>query len=625
MSLVDSITPVKRRLILIFFDSTSTIASFVLSVSLLYSLAHTLEIIQSILWLPLLALAVRLFFFYLYGLYSFLWRYASTKQFINIVKAVTTSSFVLVTILFLTHLFPLHKSLLLIDWSFNLLFVGATRVGIRLYRDYIVSKSKPKVLENVPINLLIIGAGDCAEMMAREVLKVSRLNYHLVGFVDDKVNKVGQLIHGAPVLGITKDIPALVKKYAIKEAILAISVAKGKTLRTIMEYCEEAKVSFKITPGLADIIGGKVSINQIRDVQIEDLLGRDVVKMDMSKVANYLGNSVVLITGAGGSIGSELCRQIQRFSPRKLILLDQSEHAVYQIHSELLKHTRASSELVPTVLSVKDHKRLDLLFEHYKPDVVFHAAAHKHVPLMESNVNEVILNNILGTRNVLALSDKHQVKEFVLISTDKAVRPTSVMGASKRICEVLLQLQSQKSNTTFSAVRFGNVLGSQGSVIPLFKKQIESGGPITITHPDMTRYFMTIPEAVSLVLQTGSLSKGGEIFILDMGEPVKIITLARDLIQLSGLEEGKDIEIKVTGLRPGEKLFEELYFDKRALKKTSYEKVFVAEPSKFDREACGLKVNDLIKMSTHLHPQEVKDTLMTIISFMDPDNQQVSQ
>jgi len=625
VNLIDKINPLQRRIILVICDVFSNFASFALSVALIYSVANTAEILKDNVWLPFLMLAIRLTFYYVYGLYAFLWRYASTRQFISIVKAVTSSSLVIVAVLFLSHLFNLHKSILLIDWIFNMLFVGSVRVGLRLYRDFLVARAKPKVQAKEKLNVLIVGAGDCGAMMAREINKAARLKYNLIGFVDDKPNKVGQIIHGAPVLGSTKDISKLVDKFNIQEAILAISSARRKQLRAIMDQCEIAGIAYKITPGLSDIIGGDVSINQARDVRIEDLLGRDVIKIDTSTLSKYLSNSVVLVTGAGGSIGSELCRQIQRFSPRQLLLLDQSENAVYHIHMELQKNTQRTVDLVPVVLSVKDAGRLDDLFTQYKPDVVFHAAAHKHVPLMENNINEAILNNVQGTLNVLELSDKHKAKEFVLISTDKAVRPTSAMGASKRICEVLLQIQSQKSNhTTFSAVRFGNVLGSQGSVVPLFKKQIAEGGPITITHPDMTRYFMTIPEAVSLVLQTGALSKGGEIFILDMGEPVKIINLAKDLIHLSGLEEEKDIEIKVTGLRPGEKLFEELYFDKRVLKKTPFQKIFVTEPAKFDRDMCGIKIRELIKQSNTLHPQEVRNNLMTIIDITAPANESAS-
>ncbi|RAP38157.1 nucleoside-diphosphate sugar epimerase [Candidatus Marinamargulisbacteria bacterium SCGC AAA071-K20] len=617
MHFLDKITPKQRRIILFIYDICAAFATISVSFSFFYPIATIPLIIKATWWVFALNVVIRLTSNYIFHLYDFLWRYASTKEFVNIVKSVSLSTLIIVCILFMTKGFPYQKRILLIDWAFNILCIGSLRAGLKIYRDYIVSKSKAK--EKKKKRVIIIGAGDGAVMIARELVMSSKLNYKLVGFVDDKPNKVGQIIYQAPVLGLTSELPRLVEEKNIDQAIIAIPSAPGKDIRRLMKICEETKVDFKITPGLSDIIGDKVSINQLRDVKIEDLLRRPVINLDLSAISEYLTDRVVLITGGGGSIGSELCRQIKRFSPKTLVMIDKDENSMYHIHLELSNQSHQSTDLVPIVTDVKNKSRLMKYFHKYKPDIVFHAAAHKHVPLMERNVQEVIENNILGTKNLLELSEEFLVKDFVLISTDKAVNPMNAMGATKRLCEVLVQSAAKTSKTKISAVRFGNVLGSTGSVVPLFKSQIAKGGPVTVTHDSMTRFFMTIPEAVSLVIQTGALSQGGEIFILDMGEPIKIIDLARDLIHLSGFEEGKDMDIKVVGLRPGEKIHEKLFFDKRSISKTSHKKIFVTAPSNFDQDKVKKLIDELLLSCVKNTAEESKSLLIETANAFNPE------
>ncbi len=599
--LIEIISPAQRKIILTVGDATLTFASFAIALSFIDSQAAIVEYG----WFILALVFVRHIMFRFYGFYNFLWRYASLDSIVALVKAVTIGS--LITVAFL----PL-KSLVILEWAFTLILVGGSRVALRLYRDHLMSS--PDSEQTDKINVLIVGAGDAGDLIAREISKKSSLNYRLVGFVDDKPNKLGHMIHQAPILGRTMDIPHLVDLHTVHEVVIAIPSAQGKDIRRIVTLCESAKVKFRITPGLYDIISGSVSLNQIREVRIEDLLGRSVVQTDPQSISDYLANSVVMVTGAAGSIGSELCRQIFRYSPKQLLLLDNNENGVYEIEMDLSNQKSTGTQLVPLVADVKDSFRLERIFSEYRPQIVFHAAAYKHVPLMEFNASEVVLNNIVGTQHVLELSDKYETKKFVLISSDKAVNPANCMGASKRICEVLMQVMAEQSQTTFAAVRFGNVLGSNGSVIPLFKKQIASGGPITVTHPDMTRFFMTIPEAVGLVIQTGSLSQGGEIFVLDMGDPVKIVNLAKDMIHLSGLEAGKDIEIKFIGLRPGEKIHEELFFQREALQVTSNKKIFIAEPTVHNRFEVLHDISELAELSQNAAQDIVKKRVLEIAS-----------
>jgi FlaA1/EpsC-like NDP-sugar epimerase len=621
MNLIDGTTSFQRKVILLISDSVITALTMAASFLVFYQPEAGIQILRTHLWLFILFVIVRVISFKIHGLYTFMWRYASTREFIAIFRAATLSTLAIIVALFLFAAFPYSKGIFLLDWLLNIFCIGSTRVLLKIYREYKLSISCNEgfVPNKTQTNILIIGAGEAAVICAREILRVTRLNYNLVGFVDDLPEKIGRVILQAKVLGKINEIMSIVEENDIHEAIIAIPSASGEKIREIIELCEHSKIKFKITPSLTDIIGGKFTLSQIRDVRIEDLLRRDEIKLEANGISNFLNEKVVLVTGAGGSIGSELCRQIVRFSPSKLILVDISENFMYHIEHELISDHNYPLAITPIVLDVKNRERLERVFETYKPEVVFHAAAHKHVPLMEQNVQEVIENNIVGTRNVLELSDAYSAKEVVLISTDKAVRTTNCMGATKRLCEILLQMQAKNSKTKFAAVRFGNVLGSHGSVVPLFKKQIANGGPITVTHEEMTRFFMTIPEAVSLVLQAGSVSNGGEIFILDMGKPIKIIDLARDMISLSGLEEGVDIKIKLTGLRPGEKLHEELFFDESDLKKTSHKKIFITSPKPFNSLEVSERVAGLLSDAKCKSNSELKKTLLDMALHIQPE------
>ncbi|MCH5186599.1 MAG: polysaccharide biosynthesis protein [Oscillospiraceae bacterium] len=439
--------------------------------------------------------------------------------------------------------------------------------------------------------LLIVGAGDAANMVFKDIANNKRLNYDIVGFIDDDKKKQKTNVNGIEVLGTRYAIPDICKSYHIEEILIAIPSAGLKSIREIIEICNNTECKIKILPSMDKIIDYENMHNNIRNVEIEDLLARDPIVLDNTGISKYIKNKTVLVTGGGGSIGSELCRQIMRYSPEKLIILDIYENNAYELQMELnKKYPDNMPEVV--IASVRDADRLDDIFSKYKPYLVFHAAAHKHVPLMEESPGEAVKNNVFGTLNVVKCADKHKVKRFVMISTDKAVNPTNIMGATKRMCEMIVQCMARNSGTEFAAVRFGNVLGSNGSVIPLFKKQIDEGGPVTVTHKDITRFFMTIPEASQLVLQAASYAKGGEIFVLDMGEPVKIYDLAVNLIRLSGYRPNVDIEIKICGLRPGEKLYEEILMNEEGLNKTNHNKIFVGKPINIDTD----KLNTMLDM-----------------------------
>ncbi|MFS0836749.1 nucleoside-diphosphate sugar epimerase/dehydratase [Paenibacillus sp. 1P03SA] len=468
----------------------------------------------------------------------------------------------------------------------NLFLTGGVRFAWRMFTDHYQRK---KEHQN---KALIIGAGDCGSIIAKELKQNQASIMTPVAFIDDDPRKQKSQIYGIPVVGNRQSIIDTVNKYEIHDIIIAIPSASKKELSAIIEICKATKANLKIIPILNDLISGKVSIKEIRDVEVEDLLGREPIKTDLKDIANYVEQKTVLITGAGGSIGSELCRQIAPFHPSKLLLLGHGENSIYTIEMEL-RSKFPELPIETLIADVQDRERIDLIFQRYGPQVVFHAAAHKHVPLMERNPSEAIKNNVFGTKNVAECADRYGAERFVLISTDKAVNPTSVMGTTKRIAEMLVQSLNTNSNTLFAAVRFGNVLGSRGSVIPRFKQQIKNGGPVTVTHPEMIRYFMTIPEAVQLVIQAGALAKGGEVFILDMGAPVKIYDLARDLIRLSGFEPEVDIRIEYSGIRPGEKLFEELLTDEEGISSTKHNRIFIGKPSSLQRSLLEFEIKKL--------------------------------
>ncbi len=525
-----------------------------------------------------LATCIYITSFYLFRLYHRLWRYASIGELLSIVGATAVGTMAVVSWAYFSMVpghFPLPRSIFVLWGLLIIALVGASRLFWRLVREHPFPGLRGGQAA------LIVGAGDAGAMVARELRNRNGGDIRPIGFVDDDPLKQGRQLYGLPVLGTREDIPRLVEQFGVEEIIIAMPSVRGRVIREIVEICHGTGARLRILPGMYDLIEGKVKVDPIREVRLEDILGREPVRVDLEAIAGYLSGQVVLVTGAGGSIGSELCRQVARFKPELLVLLGRGENSIYEIHQELGQNF-PEVKLAQVIADVGDETAIDHAFRKYRPAVVFHAAAHKHVPLMELNPAEAIKNNVLGTWIVARAADRYKSKIFVLISTDKAVNPISIMGASKRVAEMVVQYMARKSGTRFAAVRFGNVLGSRGSVVPLFQRQIAAGGPVTVTHPEMTRYFMTIPEAVELVIQAGALSRGGKIFVLDMGDPVKIVDLARNMIILSGYEPGEDIEVVFTGIRPGEKLYEELFTAEEKITTTSHERILMANPEEID-------------------------------------------
>ncbi len=600
--------------------------------------------------LPLL-IFVKIIVFYLCGLYRGMWRYTSITDLFNILKGVLLSFLIIVIFLFYINRFEgLSRSVFIIDAILTFLFISGFRVLIRCccHKFFGLNnlRSDPDVAP-VRKRILLIGAGDASEKVIREVENNKNLLYKVVGLVDDDLTKVGKKIHGIPVVGSLDDLKEHAYSLQVDELLIAILTASGEEMKRIVRLCQETQLPFKVLPGLGEFLDGKVSLKSMRDISYGDLLGRSEVRLEQDRIGSYLADKVVLVTGAGGSIGSELCRQILRFSPKLMILFDAGEENLYSIQMEL-KHEHGFTDVIPILGKVQDIKLLNFVFEQYKPAVVFHAAAYKHVPLIENNPWQAVDNNIIASLCLIETSIVHNVERFVLVSTDKAVRPTNVMGASKRLTELLMLAYSKSKwdgsfcffttqpqgelsshipikekiehNTIFMAVRFGNVLGSSGSVIPLFKKQIEKGGPVTVTHPEITRYFMSIEEAAQLILQAGVMGKGGEIFILEMGEPIKIVKMARDLIKLAGREPDSEIEIKFTGLREGEKLYEELITEGEGIVNTYHEKIMVLRSDNCpDRGSICQGVVQLKKKSMMYDDRAIKEILNQIIPEYKPD------
>lgn len=553
--------------------------------------------------------------FYAFRLYHSLWSFAGVTEMQNLFMASIVST--------LTQFLGMEVLKLPIFRSYIFLYGGMlfilTMISRFAYR--FVNKLMPRnELDKDASNVMIVGGGEAANILIKEINSCVNVRDKVVKCViDDSPDKQNRYIQGIKVVGTRQDIKDNVSKFSIDEIIIAMPSADGKDISEIVALCKETECEVKILPGIYQLMTGEVSVSKLRDVEIEDLLGRDPIRVDLDSIMDYVENQVVLITGGGGSIGSELCRQIASHNPKQLIIVDIYENNAYSIQQELLKKY-PELNLVVLIASVRNQVRINSIFETYRPNIVYHAAAHKHVPLMEVSPNESIKNNVLGTWNTVMAADKYKVDKFVLISTDKAVNPTNIMGASKRICEMLVQAYNNKSKTEFVAVRFGNVLGSNGSVIPLFKKQIEEGGPVTVTHPDIIRYFMTIPEAVSLVLQAGAYAKGGEIFVLDMGEPVKILDLATNLIKLSGLKPGEDIKIEFSGLRPGEKLFEELLMDEEGMEETENRLIHIGKPIEFDEEVF---FNQLNKLKTLCYDEtiDIRDYVQEVVPTYKPEKQ----
>ena len=522
-----------------------------------------------------------LLFFVIWKLYRSVWRYASANELVNIVGATACASLAqFVYCKFTDNRMPRSYSVL---YFFLLtLAICCIRFGYRILR--LINNKRMNLLgKEHCINVMIIGAGAGGDMILKEIENSRYLSMRAKCIIDDQPGCHGKLMRGVPIVGGRESILDAVGRYSIDEIIFAIPSAGVQTRKEILDICKESGCKLRTIPGTYQLINGDVSVSSLKEVEIEDLLGREPIRINTEEVLEHVGGKVVLVTGGGGSIGSELCRQLAAHHPKQLIILDIYENNAYDIQQELSRKY-PDLDLVVLIASVRNKERIDSIFETYRPNIVYHAAAHKHVPLMEDSPHEAIKNNVFGTYKVAQAADRYGVDKFVLISTDKAVNPTNIMGASKRLCEMLIQSMNRSSRTNYVAVRFGNVLGSNGSVIPLFKKQIAEGGPVTVTHPDIIRYFMTIPEAVSLVLQAGAYAKGGEIFVLDMGEPVKILDLATNLIKLSGYRVGEDIQIVFTGLRPGEKMYEELLMNEEGLKETANKMIFIGKPIEFDEE-----------------------------------------
>ncbi|SCX76549.1 polysaccharide biosynthesis protein [Alkaliphilus peptidifermentans] len=553
---------------------------------------------------------LKIFIFYVFGMYKNLWKYASIEELFQIVLTSFVANAGVVTYMVISQQ-VLPRGIYILAFIMDVILIGSMRLSIRATRgikeNSLFSFGRRKEFKRV----MIIGAGQAGALVIKELKNHDNLHSKAVAIIDDDDSKLGARINGVPVLGDRYHIKKVAEAKKIDEIIIAIPSSCKKEIKEIVEECSKTKCRLKIVPGIYELIDGQVSIKKIRDVDIEDLLGRDPVKVDLDEISDYLQDRIVLVTGGGGSIGSELCRQIAGFNPKKLIILDIYENNAYDIQNELLrKYPDLNLEVL--IASVREKTRIEEIFKQYLPEMVFHAAAHKHVPLMENNPQEAIKNNVFGTKNVAECAHEYGVKRFVLISTDKAVNPTNIMGATKRVAEMIIQSLNIISKTEFVAVRFGNVLGSNGSVIPLFRRQIAEGGPVTVTHPEVTRYFMTIPEAVQLVIQAGAMAKGGEIFVLDMGEPVKIIDLARNLIRLSGFDPETDMPIKVTGLRPGEKLYEELLMEEEGLESTKHEKIFIGKPVFTDLKLLHREL-DILKELIGENREEIKEYMVKMV------------
>lgn len=593
--------------------SVSIFGSYVLRLELG---AAFLQYLPSAYWMVAVSLLIKPTIYHYFGLYRRIWQYASVHELKLIVAAVSAAS-VLVS-LSIVSLFTLGafngfpRSVLIIDWLLSILLVGGLRFATRLLAENAVAASS--TVSNRPMKKgLIIGAGDAGALVARELQKNPQLGLAPVGFLDDNPNKQRQQLYGIPVVGMIADLGRVLQNMRVDEVIIAIPSAPGRVVRQVAEVCRQRGVPFRTMPGLYELLGGKVSISRLREVDITDLLRREPVRIHDDLVGIALGGQVVLVSGAGGSIGRELCRQIARWGPSELILLGHGENSIFETVLEL-RESFSSLQIHPVIADVRDFPRLQTVFERYRPSVVFHAAAHKHVPMMEINVEEAVTNNILGTLNVVKASLAHGVERLVMISTDKAVRPVNVMGATKRIAEQIVLDAADRTGRAYCVVRFGNVLGSRGSVVPLFKRQIARGGPVTITHPDMRRYFMTIPEAVYLVLQAAGMGKGGETFVLNMGQQIRILDLAEDLIRLSGLEPGRDIEIVFTGIRPGEKLSEELWDEGQTISPTTHPDIYQVEEQQILRgESLQTTVQELYRLAQEGDAQSIVELLDTLI------------
>ena len=595
------ILTIKKRYLLLFtIDSLILLSSIFLCFLFLYPYENVFS--NEILLISMTTLFIGYHSFaWHYGLYKKMWIYASIEELKSVVKAVSFTLFATM-IMQLIYSGHLYTRTLMLTWMLLILLLGASRMSLRIYNDWITNRETTDKSRT-----MVVGAGQAGRMIVRQMQQNPEWGRNPVVFVDDDPLKWGLEVYGLPVVGRLKDIPEVVSPYHIDQIVIAIPSLSRNEMSELTKLCINSGVKTQTIPRIEDLMLGKVTVNDIRDVKIEDILGREEVKLDMDAIKEKLKGKTIMVTGAGGSIGSEICRQISNFKPSSILLLGHGENSIYTIDRELRAKIPKNIKLVPIIADVQDRQRIFDIIESYKPDVIYHAAAHKHVPLMEGNPFEAVKNNIWGTKNVAEAADAFGVGKFVLISTDKAVNPPNIMGATKRFAEMVVQNLAIKSDTTFAAVRFGNVLGSRGSVVPLFREQIANGGPVTITDPEMTRYFMTIPEASRLVIQAGLLASGGEVFVLDMGKPVKIVDLARNMIRLSGYEEN-EIKIQFTGMRPGEKLYEELLDASEIQSEKVYPKIYIGKATPVSE----IELNAILGKLPEMTEQEVKDKLLSL-------------
>ena len=622
---------VRYRLCLVILAHTGLFALALLAAFLLaFNFQHFDEWFGTF-FIPLLlvALPIKVLTFQWAGQYRGSWRYVGLRDLYSVISVSLVGTFLFLCAYFLVEtLSPWlvghilidperhlpQSTVFLSDWAATVVFVSAARILIRFYYEDI----QPQRAAN-PTRVLIVGAGDTGEVLLREILRAPGERYHCVGILDDEAAQLHGRIHEVPIVGRTHDLRRICEERQVQEVLIALRQAPPKMIREFVEQCEGLGVHFRTIPAIADVIEGRVTVSQIRDVDIADLLGRDPVELDLDKIGKQLQGRPALVTGAGGSIGSEMCRQIASFDPKRLVLVEQAENALFEIEQELIA-AFPGLDVVPYVADVTDRNRVRTILKDERPHTVFHAAAHKHVPMMEINPGEAIKNNVGGTMTIADASIEYGVEKVVLISTDKAVNPTSVMGCSKRVAELYIQGLSKSSGTQFVTVRFGNVLGSSGSVVPIFRRQIAAGGPVTVTDAEMVRFFMTIPEASQLVLQAGTMGRGGEIYVLNMGDPVKILDLAKDMITLSGLRPGVDIEIKISGRRPGEKLYEELSSEGEHIGSTSHPKIGIWKHSNADSTVLRAGIEKLMATPDTASPEELRSMLKALAPEYTPDN-----
>lgn len=576
--------------------------------------AQFFDYLPSALWMIGFGVVIKPLVYHLFGLYQRIWAYASVEELELIVVAVTAASILLsggmVIALSLGAFVGMPRSVLVIDWLLSLILAGGLRFSFRLMAE---GRGQGTALMSKPRRVLIVGAGDAGALVVREMQKNPQLNLQPIGFLDDNPAKQKQQIHGVPVIGTLNELAQVLERQQVDEVIIAIPSAPGRVVRVVADIARLRGVPFRTMPGIYELLGGKVSVSRLREVDISDLLRREPLQVNEDLVGAALSSRVVLVTGAGGSIGRELCRQIARWGPKLLILLGHGENSIFETLLEL-RESYPALNMQPVIADIRDRPRLEVVFNEFRPEVVFHAAAHKHVPLMEINVEEAVTNNVLGTLNLVEVSMAYLVERFVFISTDKAIRPVNVMGATKRLAEMIVLNAAQRSGGRYSVVRFGNVLGSRGSVVPIFKRQIAQGGPVTVTHPDMKRYFMTIPEAAHLVLQVAGMGRGGDTFLLNMGQQIRVLDLAEDLIRLSGLEPGRDIEIVFTGVRPGEKLSEDLWDEGVSLRVTEHPDIFRVENQEvLEGEMLYQVIAELVKLAREGDREKIMALLDEVI------------